>query len=69
MNTGKVRFYNSEQGFGYIRPNDGKKDVLFHAAVLKKAGISRLQERQTVKFETEIDATTGKTTTISIEEN
>lgn len=68
MNTGKVRFYNAEQGFGYIRPGDGKKDVLFHAAVLRKAGISRLQERQMVKFETEVDATTGKTTAIAIEE-
>ena len=67
MNTGKVRFYNSEQGFGYIRPDDGKKDVLFHAAVLKEAGISKIEERQAVRFESEIDANTGKAKVCSIE--
>lgn len=66
MNTGKVRFYNSEQGFGYIRPDDGKKDVLFHAAVLKSSGITDLRERQVVKFDAEIDANTGKATASSI---
>lgn len=69
MNTGKVRFYNSEQGFGYIRPDDGKKDILFHAAVLKSAGITNLQERQAVKFDAEIDANTGKATVRLIEMN
>ena len=69
MNTGKVRFYNSEQGFGYIRPDDGKRDVLFHAAVLKSAGITNLQERQAVKFDAEIDANTGKATVRLIEMN
>ena len=69
MNTGKVRFYNLEQGFGYIRPDDGKKDILFHAAVLKKAGISGLQERQAVNFDTEIDANTGKAKVSLIEIN
>ena len=69
MNTGKVRFYNSEKGFGYIRPDSGKRDVLFYAAVLKAAGISGLQERQTVKFETEVNANTGKVIVVTIEEN
>ncbi|MEL7540137.1 MAG: cold shock domain-containing protein [Pseudomonadota bacterium] len=66
MNTGKVRFYNAEQGIGYIRPDDGKKDVLFHATVLRSAGITELQERQAVKFDTEINANTGKATVSSI---
>ena len=67
MNTGNVRFYNSKLGFGYIRPDDGKNDILFHAIVLKEAGISKLEERQTVRFESEIDATTGKAKVSSIE--
>ncbi len=67
MNKGKVRFYNSERGFGYIRPDDGKDDVLFHAAVLKQAGISKLEERQAVRFESEVDANTGKPKVSSIE--
>lgn len=69
MNKGKVRFYNSEQGFGSIRPDDGKQDVLFHAAFLRKAGISGRQERQAVKFDAEISASTGKATVCVIEMN
>jgi CspA family cold shock protein len=60
MNTGTVKFYNSQKGFGFIAPNDGGKDVFVHATALERAGIRTLNEGQKVTFDTQEDRRTGK---------
>ena len=61
MNTGTVKFYNSQKGFGFIQPDDGAQDVFVHATALESAGISGLSDGQKVSFDTEIDSRSGKT--------
>jgi CspA family cold shock protein len=60
MNTGTVKFYNSQKGFGFIQPDDGGKDVFVHATALERAGMSGLAEGQKVSFDTEEDRRSGK---------
>jgi CspA family cold shock protein len=60
MNTGKVKFYNSQKGFGFIAPDNGGKDVFVHVTALERAGISGLSEGQKVEFDTEEDRRSGK---------
>ena len=55
MNTGTVKFYNSQKGFGFIEPEGGDKDVFVHATALEAAGISSLAEGQKVEFDTAED--------------
>lgn len=67
MNTGTVKFYNAQRGYGFIQPSDGEKDVFVHATALERAGISGLSEGQQVKFDTQIDPRSGKTAVGTIE--
>ena len=67
MDSGTVKFYNHQKGFGFIQPDDGAKDVFVHATALERAGISGLQEGQKVKFDTRSDPRTGKIAVGTIE--
>ena len=48
---GTVKFFSNTKGFGFITPDNGKKDVFVHASQLDNVG-GTLQEGQTVVFET-----------------
>lgn len=47
---GTVKWYNPDKGFGFITPQNGGKDVFIHATVLERAGMSPLQEGQSVRM-------------------
>lgn len=67
MNTGTVKFFNTDRGFGFIQPENGDKDVFVHVTALERAGISGLREGDKVKFDTENDARSGKVAVARIE--
>jgi CspA family cold shock protein len=60
MNTGTVKFYNDQKGFGFIQPDNGGKDVFVHATALERAGLRGLAEGQKVAFDTAEDRRSGK---------
>ncbi len=67
MNSGTVKFYNEQRGYGFIQPDEGGNDVFVHATALERAGISSLREGQKVKFDTQVDSRSGKTAVGAIE--
>jgi CspA family cold shock protein len=46
--AGTVKWYNAIRGFGFIVLDGSGKEVFVHSSALKRAGISRLNERQRV---------------------
>jgi CspA family cold shock protein len=52
---GTVKFYNSQKGYGFIKPDDGGKDVFVHVTAVERSGISNLDEGMRISFETEPD--------------
>lgn len=67
MNTGIVKFYNTQKGFGFIQPDGGGKDVFVHATALERAGMRGLAEGQKVSFDTQEDRRTGKIAVATIQ--
>ena len=51
MPTGTVKFFNAAKGFGFIRPDDGSKDVFVHISAVERSGLATLTENQKVQFE------------------
>ena len=53
--SGTVKFYNAQKGYGFIKPDDGGKDVFVHVTAVERAGIANLNEGARISFETEPD--------------
>lgn len=51
MATGKVKWFNTVKGFGFIEPDDGSSDAFVHISAVQKAGLSGLREGQAVEYE------------------
>jgi CspA family cold shock protein len=64
MSVGTVKFFNTSKGFGFIRPDDGSKDVYVHVSTIEKAGLAVLSEGQKVSFE--VANTTGKDAAVDL---
>ncbi|MGH7047880.1 MAG: cold-shock protein [Stellaceae bacterium] len=46
--TGTVKWFNAQKGFGFIVREGGGKDAFIHASVLERSGIGTLNEGQRV---------------------
>lgn len=53
--SGTVKFYNAQKGYGFIKPDDGGKDVFVHVTAVERSGINNLDEGMRISFETEPD--------------
>jgi CspA family cold shock protein len=53
--TGTVKFFNGERGYGFIKPDDGGRDVFVHITAVERAGLKDLMEGQRITFEVEPD--------------
>ena len=60
MNTGIVKWFNDQKGFGFIQPTNGGNDVFLHISEVERAGMSTLNEGQNVSFDIAADRRTGK---------
>lgn len=50
MLTGKVKWFNTEKGYGFIIDANGK-DVFVHYSSIQAVGFKNLEEGQTVSYD------------------
>ena len=55
MQTGTVKWFNGQKGFGFIQPDAGGNDVFVHISAVERAGFGTLNEGQKIGFELERD--------------
>jgi cold shock CspA family protein len=51
MARGTVKWFNGTKGYGFIQPQGGGKDVFVHISAVEKAGLTNLNEGQSVEYE------------------
>ncbi len=54
-NTGTVKFFNADKGYGFIAPDNGGTDAFVHISAVERAGMATLQQDQRVSYELEQD--------------
>ena len=53
--TGTVKFFNGDRGYGFIKPDDGGREVFVHISAVEQAWITSLTEGQRIIFDVELD--------------
>ena len=48
--TGKVKWFNTAKGYGFITPDDGSKDLFVHFKAIAKDGFRNLNEGDLVEY-------------------
>ncbi|MDH6366116.1 MULTISPECIES: cold-shock protein [Breznakia] len=65
MESGKVKFFNEEKGFGFIT-TDGGKDVFVHYSNINADGFKTLKEGDYVQFDVETDPRGDKAVNVTL---
>ncbi|MBD1547182.1 cold-shock protein [Labrenzia aggregata] len=53
--SGTVKFFKTDKGFGFITPDEGDADVFVHISAVERSGMTTLDSGQRISFETEPD--------------
>jgi len=65
MATGTVKWFNADEGFGFITPDDGTKDVFVHQSAINSSGGRDLREGAKVSYEAEVGEKGPKATNVT----
>ena len=68
QNTGTVKWFNDQKGFGFIQPKNGGNDVFVHISAVERAGMQTLREGQVISFDVQRDPKKRKDSAANLKE-
>ena len=51
MPTGKIKWFNSKKGYGFITEDGTEKDIFLHVSALEESKLKILKEEQQLEFD------------------
>ena len=48
--TGTLKWFNTQKGYGFIKPDDGGSDVFLHITALQRANIGDVKEGDALEY-------------------
>jgi len=51
MTTGKVKWFDSKKGYGFLTEDGTEKDIFLHVSTLEESKLKTLKEDQKLQFE------------------
>ena len=51
MSSGKVKWFNSKKGYGFITDDETNKDIFLHVSALENSKLRVLKEEQKIEFD------------------
>ncbi len=60
ITTGRVKFFNGDNGYGFIEPDDGTKDVFVHITSISDGSLDDFREDRQVSFNERISRRNGR---------
>ena len=51
MPSGKVKWFNSKKGYGFVTDDKTQKDIFLHVSALESSKLRVLKEEQTITYD------------------
>jgi CspA family cold shock protein len=67
MQSGIVKWFSAQKGFGFIQPDAGGADIFVHISAVERAGLRGLAEGQKISYEIVVDNRSGKSSADRLE--
>jgi CspA family cold shock protein len=51
ISIGAAKWFNATEGFGFIQPEDGSKDIFLHISDVQRAGMQEPREGDRIEYD------------------
>ena len=51
MPSGKIKWFNSKKGYGFIKDDETQKDIFLHVSALEESKLRVLKEEQKISYD------------------
>ena len=65
--TGRLKWFNDEKGYGFITPDSGERDVFVHVSAFQQSNIKNREDGMKLSYD--VGESRGKSCAVNLESN